>query len=64
MLGEEDFDGLLAVAGMGGDGSGGLRLPDSMAEVNAMLDLAGPALREALLVAFLDRLTRPVRQGS
>lgn len=64
MLGEEDFDGLLAVAGMGGDGSGGVHLPESMAEVNAMLDLASPALREALLVAFLDRLTRPVRAGS
>jgi glutamate/tyrosine decarboxylase-like PLP-dependent enzyme len=64
MLGEEDFDGLLAVAGMGGDGSGGLQLPEAMAEVNAMLDLAGPALREALLIAFLDRLTRPVRGAS
>jgi hypothetical protein len=30
-----------------------------MAEVNALLDLAAPALREALLVAFLDRLSRP-----
>jgi hypothetical protein len=32
-----------------------------MAEVNAMLDVASPAMREALLVAFLDRLYRPVR---
>jgi hypothetical protein len=32
-----------------------------MAEVNALLDLASPALREALLVAFLDRLSRPAR---
>jgi hypothetical protein len=32
-----------------------------MAEVNALLDLASPALREAILVAFLDRLARPVR---
>jgi len=32
-----------------------------MAEVNAMLDVASPAMREALLVAFLDRLQRPVR---
>ena len=32
-----------------------------MAEVNAMLDLASPAMREALLVAFLDRLARPNR---
>ena len=30
-----------------------------MAEVNALLDLAAPALREALLMAFLDRLSRP-----
>jgi hypothetical protein len=30
-----------------------------MAEVNALLDLAVPALREALLIAFLDRLSRP-----
>ena len=27
----------------------------------AMLDLASPAMREALLVSFLDRLTRPTR---
>ena len=58
-LSDEDFDGLLAAVGMaGGDGVG---LPESMAEINALLDLATPALREALLVAFLDRLTRPVR---
>jgi hypothetical protein len=29
-----------------------------MAPVNALLDVAPPALREALLVAFLDRLSR------
>ncbi|MCW2867047.1 MAG: Pyridoxal-dependent decarboxylase [Marmoricola sp.] len=58
-LSDDDFDGLLAAAGMGGgDGAG---LPESMAEVNALLDLASPALREALLTAFLDRLQRPVR---
>jgi glutamate/tyrosine decarboxylase-like PLP-dependent enzyme len=61
-LSDEDFDGLLAAVGMAGDG--GVGLPESMAEINALLDLADPALREALLVAFLDRLTRPVRQGS
>jgi hypothetical protein len=32
-----------------------------MAEINALLDIASPRLREALLVAFLDRLTRPAR---
>ena len=62
-LSEEDFDGLLAAAGLvGGDPAAGLDLPDRMAEVNAMLDLASPAMREALLTAFLDRLSRPVRQ--
>lgn len=61
-LSDADFDGLLAAVGMAGDGQVGL--PESMAEINALLDLAAPALREALLVAFLDRLTRPVRPAS
>jgi glutamate/tyrosine decarboxylase-like PLP-dependent enzyme len=58
-LSDADFDGLLAAIGMAGDG--GVGLPESMAEINALLDLAAPALREALLTAFLDRLTRPSR---
>ncbi|MFC7493333.1 MULTISPECIES: pyridoxal phosphate-dependent decarboxylase family protein [unclassified Nocardioides] len=58
-LTDDDFDGLLVAAGLvGGDD---LALPDRMAEVNAMLDLASPRMREALLVAFLDRLQRPTR---
>lgn len=61
-LGDEELDGLLAAVGMGGDGEGGLRLPARMGEVNALLDVAAPPLREALLVAFLDRLSRPVRR--
>lgn len=61
-LSDDDFDGLLAASGLvGGSASGSLELPDRMAEVNAMLDLASPAMREALLVAFLDRLSRPAR---
>jgi sphinganine-1-phosphate aldolase len=60
-LSEADFDGLLAAVGMAG--ADGVALPESMAEINALLDLASPRLREALLVAFLDRLTRPVRPG-
>jgi glutamate/tyrosine decarboxylase-like PLP-dependent enzyme len=55
-LDEETFDGLLALAGLGGDGE--FAAPRRMAAVNALLDVAPPALREALLVAFLDRLTR------
>lgn len=61
-LTDADFDGLLAAVGMVGDGQVGL--PESMAEINALLDLAAPALREALLVAFLDRLTRPLRPAT
>jgi glutamate/tyrosine decarboxylase-like PLP-dependent enzyme len=61
-LSDDDFDGLLAAAGLTGPGEAGApALPDRMAEVNALLDLASPALREAILVAFLDRLARPVR---
>jgi glutamate/tyrosine decarboxylase-like PLP-dependent enzyme len=56
-LDDAQFDQLLALAGLGGDG-GEVALPDRMAPVNALLDVAPPALREALLVAFLDRLTR------
>ncbi|MBB2892458.1 pyridoxal phosphate-dependent decarboxylase family protein [Flexivirga oryzae] len=57
-LTDEDFAGLLAAVGMDGDGG----LPESMATVNALLDIAAPALREALLTAYLDRLARPVRR--
>ncbi|MGZ6746085.1 MAG: pyridoxal phosphate-dependent decarboxylase family protein [Nocardioides sp.] len=60
-LSDADFDGLLVASGLvGGAGAeNGLALPARMAEVNAMLDLASPAMREALLIAFLDRLSRP-----
>jgi len=59
-LTDADFDGLLAASGLVGEGAGGeLELPTRLAEVNAMLDLASPRMREALLVTFLDRLQRP-----
>lgn len=58
-LTDADFDGLLAAVGMAGGDSVGL--PESMAEINTLLNLAAPALREALLIAFLDRLQRPAR---
>ncbi|WKN47964.1 aminotransferase class V-fold PLP-dependent enzyme [Nocardioides sp. Arc9.136] len=59
-LTNEEFDGLLAASGLVGEGAdGALAVPARMAEVNAMLDLASPAMREALLVTFLDRLSRP-----
>jgi sphinganine-1-phosphate aldolase len=55
-LSEQDFDGLLAAVGMAGSSD---VLPERMAPVNALLDLASAELREALLIAFLDRLSRP-----
>jgi glutamate/tyrosine decarboxylase-like PLP-dependent enzyme len=59
-LSDDDFDGLLAASGLvGASDAGDLVLPERMAEVNALLDLATPAMREALLVTFLDRLSRP-----
>ncbi|UMG94734.1 aspartate aminotransferase family protein [Nocardioides sp. TF02-7] len=60
-LTDADFDGLLAAAGLASGGGGGFALPARRAEVNALLDLAAPALREAVMVAFLDRLSRPAR---
>lgn len=57
-LDEAAFAGLLQLAGLA-DADGGLALPEQMAPVNALLDVAPPRLREALLVAFLDRLSRP-----
>jgi len=42
-------------------GGEGIGVPERMAPVNAMIDLASPAMREALLVAFFDRLQRPNR---
>ena len=57
-LTDADFDGLLAAAGMAG-GDGGFELPERRAEINALLDVASPGLREAVLKAFLDRLARP-----
>ncbi len=61
-LTDAEFDGLLAAAGLT-PGEGTAALPPRMAEVNALLDLASPELREAVLVAFLDRLLRPTRTG-
>lgn len=61
-LSDEDFDGLLAASGLVDTSeSGELALPSRMAEVNAMLDVASPAMREALMIVFLDRLQRPTR---
>lgn len=63
-LTEDDFDALLAAVGLGGGtdtDADGPSMPEQMAQINALLDVVAPRLREALLVAFLDRLSRPVR---
>ena len=57
-LDDEGFAGLLVAAGLAGS-DGNLSLPTRMAPVNALLDRCPPALREALLLAVLDRLSRP-----
>jgi sphinganine-1-phosphate aldolase len=57
-LDDEGFAGLLAAAGLSG-ADGSLALPERMAPVNALLDACPPALREALLLGVLDRLSRP-----
>ncbi len=56
-LDDAGFDGLLRLAGLAG--SDGPVLPERMAPVNALLDAAPPAVREALLRGFLDRVSRP-----
>lgn len=62
-LGDAELDLLLAAGGLAGDG-GEIGLPERMASVNALLDVAPPALRESVLVAFLDRLARPFAPGT
>lgn len=54
----EEFGFLLTGAGLG-DGSGGFGLPARMAEVNTLLAVAPPRLRERLLVEFLGLLYTP-----
>ena len=62
MLDQAAFDHLLRAAGLAGP-AGGVALPARMAPVNALLDAAPPALREALMITFLDRLARPARKS-
>ncbi|GAA2086596.1 aspartate aminotransferase family protein [Aeromicrobium tamlense] len=56
-LDDEAFDGLLALAGLAGEG-GEVAVPERLGPVNALVDVAPPRVREALMIAFLDRLTR------
>jgi sphinganine-1-phosphate aldolase len=56
-LDDDTFDDLLALAGVDRFGA----LPDRMALVNSLLDVATPPVRQALVIGFLDRLARPRR---
>ncbi|WP_375426289.1 pyridoxal phosphate-dependent decarboxylase family protein [uncultured Friedmanniella sp.] len=58
-LDDAGFDTLLQLAGLAGPD--GPALPRRMALVNALLDVAPLAVREALLRGFLDRVSRPKR---
>jgi glutamate/tyrosine decarboxylase-like PLP-dependent enzyme len=51
-LSEADIDGMLAMAGIGG----GSPLPGRTAEINAVLNLLPPAVREKLLTAYVNNL--------
>jgi len=59
-LSDAVFDGLVQVLGL--SGPAGLELPERMGSINALLDAAPARVREALLVGFVDRLSRPVRK--
>jgi glutamate/tyrosine decarboxylase-like PLP-dependent enzyme len=59
-LTDEAFDDLMTSAGLA-DPAGHSGRPGRMAAVNALLNAAGPALREALQSRYVDRLFRPVR---
>jgi hypothetical protein len=56
-LDDESYDALLQLAGLSSTGS--VVLPDRMAPLNALLSVASGPVRQALLIGFLDRLTRP-----
>jgi len=51
-LSDADIDGMLAMAGIGG----GSALPERTAEVNAVLNLLPPVVREKLLTAYVNNL--------
>ncbi|MFZ1578571.1 MAG: aminotransferase class V-fold PLP-dependent enzyme [Nostocoides sp.] len=55
LIDDASFGTLLALAGV--DLEGGL--PGRMAQINSLLAVAAPAVREAVLLAFIDRLSRP-----
>jgi len=57
-LGPDEFDLLLAGAGIGGDGAGP-EVPERTAGINAILNVCPPELAERVLVEFFNRIFVP-----
>ena len=58
-LGAEEFDLLLAGAGIGGQAGGAPEVPDRTAGINAILNVCPPALAERVLIEFFNRIYVP-----
>jgi hypothetical protein len=58
-LGPEEFDLLLAGAGIGGDDDGAPEVPDRTAGINAILNVCPPELAERVLIEFFNRIYVP-----
>jgi sphinganine-1-phosphate aldolase len=58
-LGAEEFDLLLAGAGIGGDEDGAPAVPDRTAGINAILNVCPPELAERVLIEFFNRIYVP-----
>ena len=59
-LGPEEFDLLLAGAGIDGGGGGGApEVPERTAGINAILNVCPPALAERVLIEYFNRLYVP-----
>jgi hypothetical protein len=57
-LGPDEFDLLLAGAGIGGD-DGAPEVPDRTAGINAILNVCPPELAERVLIEFFNRIYVP-----
>ena len=58
-LGPEEFDLLLAGAGIGGADDGTPEVPDRTAGINAILNVCPPELAERVLIEFFNRIYVP-----
>lgn len=58
-LGPEEFDLLLAGAGIGGEAGAAPEVPDRTAGINAILNVCPPELAERVLIEFFNRIYVP-----